>query len=313
MSTMRNALLWASTNLTLADRVPKMAFVQQALRKFMPGEHLDDAIGEAHRLAGSGLATTFTHLGENVTDAAQADAVAEGYRAAYDRIAAEGLDTEISLKLTHLGLDLGVDATVARVLDLAAHAASNGNWLWIDMESSPYVEATIEVYDRARAVHRNVGICLQAYLHRSPTDVAAMLPDRANVRLVKGAYLEPPDLAVQSKQAVDDQFFALAAAILPAAAAGEARLALGTHDVGLIRRIAAYATAAGLPRSALEVQMLYGIRMDDQVRLAADGFPVRNLIAYGSSWYPWYVRRLAERPANLWFVGRNLLSRSTLE
>ena len=306
MSLLRSALLWASTNPTLARKVPEMGFVRSALRRFMPGEELDDALAAARDLARAGLPTTFTHLGENVTDAARAAAAADHYAGALDRIREEGLDTEISVKLTHLGLDVDLDLAAGSVSRLAARAAAAGTRVWIDMESAPYVDPTLEVYRRARDGHDNVGVCLQAYLWRTPDDVARIMERPWAVRLVKGAYREPAAVAATGR-AVDDRFLALAVAMLPAAAAGSGRLALATHDTDLLDAVAVAAGTRRLPRSAWEIQMLYGIRMEDQRRLVAAGFAVRDLVAYGSAWYPWYVRRLAERPANLWFVARNLI------
>jgi proline dehydrogenase len=307
---MRRALLWASENPTLRRRLPRYRFVKRAVRKFMPGETLDEALKAARTLAGHGIPTTFTELGEGVTTAEQADKVAADYLAALDRIAADGLDIEISVKLTHLGLDLDVERAFERMDRLARHAETVKNAVWIDMEAFPYVDRTIDIYHRARERHPNVGICLQAYLRRTEQDLAAVLDRSGWVRLVKGAYRESPDILVGNKTAVDEAFFRLSMRALERVGPGGVRLAVATHDVKLIDRIDRAARTAGRTRSDFEVQMLYGIRAADQVRLAADAFRVRTLIAFGSYWYPWYMRRLAERPANVFFVLRNLFGRA---
>lgn len=307
----RRALLWASENPTLRRRLPRYRFVKRAVRTFMPGETLEDALKAARTLAGHRIPSTFTELGEGVTTAEQADKVAADYATALDRIAAEGLDIEVSVKLTHLGLDLDAERAFERVDRLAGHAESLRNAVWIDMEAFPYVERTLEVYHRARERHPNVGICLQAYLRRTERDLAAVLDRSGWVRLVKGAYREPAEILVGNKAAVNEAFFRLSMRALDHVRPGGVRLAVATHDMKLIDRFDRAAREAGRPRSDYEVQMLYGIRAADQVRLASDAFRVRTLIAFGHHWYPWYMRRLAERPANVFFVLRNLFGRAT--
>jgi proline dehydrogenase len=216
---------------------------------------------------------------------------------------------EVSVKLTQLGLDLDVERTFTHASRLAAAAAAHGAVFWIDMEGSAYTEATVAFYERLKAVHPNVGLCLQAYLRRTAADVDRLLPLEPAIRLVKGAYAEPAAIAHRSKSDVDANYVALAVAMLEAKARGSRMsIGLGTHDVGLIQRIADRAAALRLDRrAAFEVQMLYGVREDQQRRLAAEGYAVRDLIAYGEHWYPWYMRRLAERPANIVFALRQIV------
>jgi proline dehydrogenase len=191
---------------------------------------------------------------------------------------------------------------------LAECAKAAGQTLWIDMESSAYAERTVAFYERLMAVHPNAGLCLQAYLRRTAADIQRLLPLEPAIRLVKGAYAEPAAIAYQKKPEVDANYVALAVSMLEAVRAGRAvRIGLGTHDIGLIGQIAEHGAALGLPKTAFEVQMLYGIRPGEQRRLAAEEFGVRALIAYGEAWYPWYMRRLAERPANVIFALRQLL------
>ncbi|MDH3540289.1 MAG: proline dehydrogenase family protein [Acidimicrobiia bacterium] len=306
MSVMRDVLLWASRNETLKRQVPRWGFVKRALRQFMPGERLEDALETATMLAGKGVASMFTKLGENLTEPAQADAVVEHYLGAYERIAALGLDTEISVKPTQLGLDLDPEHAARGLETLAAKAEEMGNWLWIDMESSEYVQPTIDLYRRVKDKHFPVGVCLQAYLWRTPQDIADLIPLQPGIRLVKGAYKEPASQAITRRAEIDEAFFRQGADLL---IADGVRLALATHDVALLNRLEVVAQAAGRARDSYEIQMLFGIRMEDQYRYAAEGYAMRDLTAYGDQWYPWYLRRLAERPANLAFVARNVFAR----
>ena len=303
---MRRLLLWAARNPWLRERVPRLPFARRAVRRFMPGEAAEDALAAAERFTSRGVGTLLTHLGENVTDAAEADRVSDHYAAVLEDAASRGLDCELSVKLTQLGLDVNEAAAERRVEGLVELSAGHRRTLWIDMEGSPYAERTVALYERVLLRHPGaVGLCLQTYLHRTPADVDRLLPLRPAIRLVKGAYAEPPTVAVQGRRASDAAFLALTVRLLPEAAAGRLRLGLGTHDVELVRR--AVAAVAGAERGAFEVQMLYGIRERDLFALAGEGYRCRILIAYGPSWYAWYLRRLAEKPANVLFVLRQLL------
>jgi proline dehydrogenase len=305
---MRRLLLWMARNSWLRTRLPRFRFAKRAVRKFMPGEDAATAIRAAGTFRSAGIGALFTRLGENLTDISEADGVADHYAALIDDIAAAGLDGEISVKLTQLGFDLDVERTFEHMTRLAARAAEHGRTVWVDMEGSAYAEGTVAFYERLRAVHPNTGLCLQAYLRRTAADVQRLLPLEPAIRLVKGAYAEPPAIAYQSRRDVDASFIALTMAMLEAVRGGRAvRIGLGTHDVELVEQITEHAAALGLPRTAFEVQMLYGIRLDQQRRLAREGYLVRDLIAYGEAWYPWYMRRLAERPANVVFALRQLL------
>jgi len=305
---MRTLLLWMARNRWLRDRLPRLWFAKRAIRRFMPGEDVESALTAAGAFQIEGLASEFTRLGENIEVVAEGDAVAEHYAELIDEIAARKLDGEVSVKLTQLGYDLDVERTLEHCRMLAAKAAEDGKTLWIDMEGSAYAEGTIAFYERLKASHPNTGLCLQAYLRRTAADVQRLLPLDPAIRLVKGAYAESAAVAYQGRHDVDSNYAALAVAMLDAVKAGRTvRLGLGTHDVRLIEQIAQHAAALGLPRTSFEVQMLYGIRMDQQRRLARDGYRVRDLIAYGEAWYPWYMRRLAERPANVLFALRQMI------
>jgi proline dehydrogenase len=305
---MRTILLWMAGNRWLRDRLPKLWFARRAVRRFMPGEDAESALVEAARFRDEGIATMFTRLGENVSRPEEADAVAEHYLGVLDTIAERALDGEISVKLTQLGFDLDEDRTLRHLERLAERAAQTGRTVWVDMEASSYAERTIALYERLKANHPNTGICLQSYLRRTAADIQRLLPLDPAVRLVKGAYAEPASAAYQSRHDVDGNYVALAVSMLESIRAGRAvRIGLGTHDVRLIEQVAEHAAALGLDKTAVEVQMLYGIRTAEQRRLARDGYRVRDLIAYGEAWYPWYMRRLAERPANVLFALRQLL------
>jgi proline dehydrogenase len=305
---MRRILLWMASNRWLRDRVPRLWFARRAVRRFMPGEDAGAALSAGAAFEREGIATLYTELGENLANLAEADRVADGYVDLLERIRAAGLKGEVSVKLTQLGLDLDTDKTLEHARRLATKAAETGTTLWIDMEGSAYTQPTIALYERLKAAHPNVGICLQAYLRRTAADIQRLLPLDPVIRLVKGAYAEPAAIAYRSRQEVDANFVALAVAMLDARRAGRnVRIGLGTHDVRLIEQIAAHAEAIGLDRRAVEVQMLYGIRVDEQRRLAREGYLVRDLIAFGRHWYPWYMRRLAERPANVLFVLRQMV------
>lgn len=291
----------------LRDHLPRLPFARRAVRRFMPGETADEAIAAADALLASGIGVLFTHLGENLTRASDADAVAAHYHGLLGAIADRSRPPELSVKLSQLGLDFDRDRALAHALELARHAEAVGSWFWLDMEASATVEATIAIYERLTADHQHTGICLQAYLRRTGADVERLLSLGPAIRLVKGAYNEPTAVAFRSGPEIDANYHELAIQIAIAARDGRARLALGTHDSALIERIAAAAGGLGVPRSALEVHMLYGIRSAELRRLAQAGFPAFSLIAYGEAWYAWYMRRLAERPANVAFALRQIL------
>lgn len=308
MSLMRSLLLAASQNRWLRDHATHYSFVRGTVSRFMPGEKLDDALAAAEVLRSRKIGAVFTHLGENINDRAEAQQVAEHYLEVLQRVREKGLQAEISVKLTQLGLDLSPDLCFEHVSAIVERAPRD-SIVWVDMEASQYVDATLDLYRRALTAHPNVGICLQAYLHRTNDDLAKLLPLRPSIRLVKGAYNEPPEIAFARKLDVDENYFELGTRMLRAKKENRCvRAAFGTHDVALIRRLADFASAEGFAKKDFEVQMLYGIQRAEQERLAGEGCTSIVLVAYGSYWYPWFVRRLAERPANLWFMVRNVFA-----
>src|SRR4051794_28460946 len=267
--------------------------------RFVAGETLDEAVPVLRRLNDRGLLANTTLLGEGVRDRAATLAVVEAYEQVLDRLAAERLRCNLALKLTHLGLDIDEGLARENLARLLGRAVAHGNTIRIDMEQSTYVDATLRIYRALReAGHDNVGCVLQAYLYRSERDLEELLPLAPNLRLVKGAYLEPPELAYPRKADVDAAYVRL----LERAFAGDGHVAVATHDERLIE----HALALGRPRDRFELQLLYGVRPQLQLDLARRGNTVRIATPYGPEWYPYLMRRLGERPANLLFLVRNL-------
>jgi proline dehydrogenase len=307
MGVMRSLLLKASESRWLAARLPTWPFAHKAVRRFMPGETVEDAMRECGVLAEAGIQTVITRLGENIAIADEARAVGAHYLDTLALIQSRRLPTHISVKLTQLGLDIDRAQTADSVSSLMRAAAPDT--VWIDMEYSRYVDATIAVFEQARASGENVGLCVQAYLKRTNADLEKLLATTTAIRLVKGAYNESPDIAFARKSDVDDNFIALARVILERVRSGGVvgnAPGFATHDVAIIRRIAAMAGEMGLQRDQYEFQLLYGINTQEQKRLAGEQYRVRVLISYGSAWFAWYMRRLAERPANVWFALKSL-------
>ncbi len=304
---MRSVLLWASENAFLARRLPRFGFVRRAVRRFMPGEASEDALREATRLGTERLASVFTLLGENVTQPDEAGVVVEHYRGLLNQIVERSLDSEVSVKLSQLGLDLDEALCASNLEAIVAAGRTADRTIWVDIESSPYVDATLRIYRHAREQHPNVGLCLQSYLYRTSDDLESLLPLKPAIRVVKGAYAEPSNVAFPKKRDVDESFFVIACRLLDAVPTG-VRAAFATHDPALIERIKTAAAERGLTRGDVEFQMLYGINTSIQRALVAEGYSVRTLISYGEAWFPWYMRRLAERPANLWFVLKNVFT-----
>ena len=307
MSVARTVLLKISDNQWLRANGTKVPFVRRAVSKFMPGESFDDMLVAAKATATEGIGGVFTRLGENVKDRAEADAVARHYLEVIDRIRAAGISCEPSIKLTQLGLDIDRELAFGHLRALAARAQAAGSYLWIDMEQSSYVDVTLDLTRRLKQEFPAVGVCLQAYLFRTRQDLEDVTSRGIGVRLVKGAYNEPASIAFPKKSDVDANYLALAQAMLSAGprAAGS-RAVFGTHDLDLIATIRNHAQSVGLKPGAYEFHMLYGIQKAAQLRLTREGAAVRVLIAYGEYWFPWYMRRLAERPANVWFVAKSL-------
>lgn len=305
MSLARNALLRASKSQWLASQMTQRAFARRAVKRFMPGEKLSDALDAAQQLAPSRIGTLVTRLGETLTGERNTDEVREHYVQALGEIERRGLPTQLSVKPTQLGLDQSVEQCARQIAPIAAAAAAQGELLWIDMEDSSYVDRTLDLYERVKQDSDKVGLCLQSYLFRTPKDLERLLAIKPAIRLVKGAYAEPADVAFPAKQDTDTAYVSLGVRLLEAARTGGAFPVFGTHDMTIVNHLVAQAAAMGVAPGQFEVHMLYGIRSAEQRALAAQGHAVRCLISYGNNWFPWYMRRLAERPANVWFVVRS--------
>jgi len=304
----RSLLLRASRSPWLAEQFRRRRFARRAVRRFMPGEDSGAALDAAARYQDAGIGSVITALGERVETPEEAAAVRDHYLELLEGIEARDLRAHVSVKLTHLGLDLDPDACLESLLTLAARAGEAGSFLWLDMEESHYVDRTLTAYRTVRSQHERVGICLQTYLRRTPDDIESLLPLSPAIRLVKGAYDEPAAIAFSRKRETDAAFLALAERLLEHAPAGT-RAVFGTHDLALIEGIRERVEVRGFGSGGYEVHMLYGIGTEAQRDLAAGGVTVRVLISYGEHWFPWYMRRLAERPANVWFVMRSLVPR----
>jgi proline dehydrogenase len=303
----RAILLWASRSPLVARALRRRGFVNRAVRRFMPGESLDAALLAAGRLTPEGIGAVLTKLGENVSTLEEAAGVRDHYLDVLGKVSALPVPGEISVKLTQLGLDVD-RAWCERALGaLVSRAGERGSFVWIDMEDSRYTAVTLDVFRRARETSPSVGLCLQAYLRRTPRDLDSLLQLSPAIRLVKGAYAEPPAVAYPRKRDVDAAYEALAGRLLEAASRGGVRPVFGTHDMRLVARIRERARALGIPPRRHEFHQLYGIAQREQRALAGAGEAVRVLISYGAAWFAWYMRRLAERPANVWFVLRNLV------
>jgi proline dehydrogenase len=272
-------------------------------RRFVAGDTLEEALAVCERLQGEGVFSTLDHLGENVRTIDEASASCDAYVSALEKIAERHLLSTIAIKLTQFGLDLSGDACLDNVRRLEAKAKTAGSRVEIDMESSAYTERTLAMAIQAGSECGCVRVCVQAYLRRSAGDIERLNAAAVPVRLVKGAYREPPSEAIPRKQDVDANYVALMKTLLDRGVYP----AIATHDEKIIRQVLDYVRIRGIQPESFEFQMLYGIRRDLQRKLTRQGYRLRLYVPYGTEWYPYFMRRLAERPANLWFVLRNLL------
>ena len=308
MSVMRKVLLAMSTSTFMREQATKRTFVRKSVSAFMPGEKLEDALAAAATLKPQRINTILTRLGEGVTKLDEAARVTDHYLGALDKVKAAGLDAQISVKPTQLGLDLDAEQCQRNLDAICEKAERLGNVpVWIDMENSPYVDPTLKLFRKSKERYRGVGVAMQAYLYRTMKDIEDLIPLGPAIRIVKGAYLEPADVAYPNKADVDENFYTLCVRLLAEDAQKTGTLLhIATHDVALADRLTAYIDQNHVPTSAYEYAMLYGIQRGQQQRLASSGRRIRVLISYGEYWFPWYMRRLAERPANVTFVLKNL-------
>jgi len=303
---MRSFLLHLSESKRLAPLIVHNSLSRRVARRFVAGETLDDAVEVARNVNSAMQLASLDLLGENVSDEAGARQAAENYLAIFERIEREKLDSNVSLKLTQLGIDLSESLCQELLEKIVAQAATRGNFVRIDMEGSPYTERTVEIAKRVRAKYAAVGTVMQAYLYRTEKDVLDLISAGCRLRLCKGAYKEPPDIAFAKKSDVDANYVKLMKLLLPSGIYH----GIATHDPAMIDATKEFAREKNIGREQFEFQMLYGIRTDLQKQLVRDGFRLRIYIPYGTDWFPYFMRRLAERPANLTFFLRNLVSRS---
>jgi proline dehydrogenase len=304
---MREFLLRLSENKRLAPFIIHNGVSRRVARRFVAGETLDDAILAAEGVNRALQLASLDLLGENVSDEAGARSAAAGYRAIFDRIAQERLDANVSLKLTQLGLDLGEELCQELLEGIVEHATSLGNFVRIDMEGSAYTQRTVDITRRVRAEYSAVGTVMQAYLYRTEQDVRDLLAVGCRMRLCKGAYKEPAEVAFPQKSDVDANYVKLMKLLLPSGIYH----GIATHDPAMIQATKDFARDNSIASDKFEFQMLYGIRTDLQKQLVREGFRLRVYIPFGTDWFPYFMRRLAERPANVAFFLRNLLPRAS--
>lgn len=310
---LRSFFIGLSTNKSFRKFSERSSLGRRVSRRFVAGMTVEEAIAVAQQLNKEGIAVTLDSLGESVTDAPHAEAAAAVYHRLLDEIAAHNLRANVSLKLTQMGMDVGGvnspegQALVASIVGaLVQHASRSNNFVRIDMEGSLYTDATIAMTERLFTRFPGaVGTVLQAYLFRTDADAERLLQQGIRIRLCKGAYKEPATIAFASKADVDANFLKLAKRMIT----GEVFCGIATHDQAILTELCRFADAHEVQRSAFEFQMLYGIRRDLQRKLVAQGFGVRVYVPFGTEWYPYFMRRLAERPANVFFLAKNFLRR----
>jgi proline dehydrogenase len=298
----RALFLWLSGRRWLGRLAMSTPLVRRMPYRFVAGTTLDEAVEAVRRLNADGASATLDVLGESVDDRASADRAAAQYVATIERIGTERLDANVSLKLTQMGLDLGVEECLAVLAPVVQAGSEHGVFVRIDMEGSAYTARTLEVVEHLRAEGCDVGPVIQSYLHRSMADVERLAADRVRTRICKGAYAEPPEVALQDRDAIGDAFVALCVRLLEA----DAYPGVATHDPDMIRRVIQVVRERGIAADRYEFQLLYGVRRDLQRQLLGDGQRVRIYVPFGTEWWPYFMRRLAERPANVWFVLRSL-------
>jgi proline dehydrogenase len=299
----RAALLYLSQRHEFKDFFSKIPGFNQVTRRFIAGENIDDAIEAIRELNRRGITATFDHLGESTTSEAEAESDVREYLRVLDRIEATGVSSNVSVKLTQLGLDIDEAYCLENARRIVEAAKRHDNFVRIDMEDSSKTDSTLRIFKQLFNEYGNAGIVLQAYLYRTESDVDEVLAMGARVRLCKGAYKEPETVAFPEKSDVDANFVKLMQKLLRS----DIYHGIATHDERMIAATKNFAAREGVSKDAFEFQMLYGVRRDLLLKLAADGYRVRTYVPYGEYWYPYFMRRLAERPANVWFVLKNLL------
>ena len=302
MSLSKSALLYLSRQEGLRDVASKLSVFQKVTRRFVAGETLEEALPAIRELNAHGNTASFDHLGESITNAAEADAEVQEYTRVFEIINREGLKSNASVKLTQLGLDIDQELCYQNTKKIVETARRFNNFVRIDMEGTPHTDLTLDVFRRLRTEFDNVGIVVQAYLYRTEKDIPELLKLGARIRLCKGAYKEPASVAFPKKEDVDQNYIKLMKTLLPSGIYH----GMATHDPMMIEATKNFAKEQGIAKDKFEFQMLYGIRRDLQESLIKEGYGVRVYVPYGGAWYPYFMRRLAERPANVWFILKNL-------
>lgn len=305
---MRQGLLWLSERPAIFRFVRRNGLARRFASRFVAGETVDSAVSAAGELARRGIKASLDLLGESVAEEREALAARDHYLRMLEALSASGADVNVSVKLTQMGLDIGEDLCAANLIRILEKAEQLGGFVRLDMEGSDYTQRTLDFF-RERLFERfsrHCGVVIQAMLRRSAADIAQLIALKARVRLCKGAYLEPPDVAFPDKAAVDRNYITLMENLL---AEGNYP-ALATHDEAIIGRARSFVTRRGTPSDRFEFQMLYGVRRDLQVRLRREGYRMRVYVPFGTQWYPYLMRRLAERPANIAFILGNLARES---
>lgn len=309
MSVMRTALIALSRNKALQDLIVRVPISRKMARRFVSGETLDEAIDAVRELNRAGMIATLDHLGENVASQAEAVAAADEYLVLLDAIDESGVKSNVSVKLTQMGLDLGDDFCYDNVRRIVHRAHELGNFVRIDMEGSDYTARTLAIYRRLRGEFDNTGVVVQAYLHRTQSDVEGLIADgMGHFRLCKGAYDEPETIAYRARPRVTQAMQELIrTSFTPESRARGAFMAIASHDEDVTNFARSYTYQHGIAPGEVEFQMLYGIRRELQNALVKQGYVMRIYVPYGTHWYPYFMRRLAERPANLFFFLRALV------
>jgi proline dehydrogenase len=301
----RSALIYLSRQEGLKEFAAKFGLFKKLTTRFIAGETIDEAVAAIRDLNARGCTSTFDHLNESVSSVAETEAEVREYLDVLAHIDGTDINSNVSIKLTQFGLEIDPELTYRNVRRIVEDATRRGNFVRVDMEGSNVTQATIDVFKRLRAEAglNDVGIAVQSYLYRTMDDVRDLLQIPARIRLCKGAYNEPPEVAYPDKKSVDDNYVRVMEVLLSSGVYH----GIATHDPKMIDATVAFAQREGIGKEAFEFQMLYGIRRDLQEQLARDGYRMRVYVPYGKHWYPYFMRRLAERPANIWFVLKNLL------
>lgn len=299
----KSVFLYLSTSERFKNFLTRFKSFNNVTRRFVAGENLTDAVEAIRKLNRQGISASFDHLGESITSEKETQAEVDEYVHVLDSIHETGLDSNVSVKLTQLGLDVSQELCYANTRKIVEAARRYQNFVRIDMEDSSRTDATIQLFKRLRAEFDNVGIVIQSYLYRSEKDIEDLLKLNARIRLCKGAYKEPPSVAFPDKSDVDANYVKLTGLLLSSGIYH----GLATHDQNMISSAILYAKQQGISSDNYEFQMLYGIRRDLQEKLVREGYRMRVYVPYGRYWYPYFMRRLAERPANIWFVLRNVM------